>query len=185
MKLVSSLKKGFYFQCSCCGECCSAKVEGLVFIFPPDIERFTHQFECSQEELAANYLSIVEYTFHIWDKNLEDTGKKRVMPTLVLKAEPGKDCIFLAQKESQKICTIHANRPFQCECYPRWSMLMTQETNLHETMKSCPGFLLKSNKAKSQGPNSECKYYSPEDIINWVKHERQLEYEYYLADEIE
>ena len=100
MKLTSSLKKGFYFQCSCCGECCSSKVEGLIFVFPNDIERLAQELQLSPDKLAEKYLTIVDYTFHIWDKNLEDTGKMRIMPTLVLKAETGKDCIFLESNDA-------------------------------------------------------------------------------------
>ena len=182
MKLASSVTKGLFFDCQQCGQCCSSSIEGYIYVFKSDVERLAKHFKLSLEDFADKYLEIVEYNFRIWDEQLEYNGKKRSMPTLVLRNEKGHDCLFLKRQNDKKLCTIYDARPFQCEAYPRWTMLMENETTLRETAVSCPGFILNFEEGQSkQLKKPTIHFFSPEEIDQLTQKERQIERDYYLA----
>lgn len=177
VRLAPSVENGMQFQCKRCGKCCSSSTEGYVYIFPPDIPNILKFLKLDLEKLAEKYLRIVNYTFHIWNANLEDTGRRVMLPTLVLNSENTADCLFLGIKDGIKSCTIYEYRPFQCRAYPCWSMVLASNAeNLEEHQGECPGFTIDD---KLKEPISIQKI-SRDEILSWIKKERQIERDYFL-----
>ncbi|MHA1672205.1 MAG: YkgJ family cysteine cluster protein [Promethearchaeota archaeon] len=172
MNLCYSVSRGLIFRCTQCGKCCSNDSDGHIFIFWDDVRNISKILNLSHVEFAKRYLKITPYDFTIWDENLEDSGMKKIMRTLILNFDQQQDCIFLIKKEEKLLCQIYKARPMQCELYPFWSMIMTSEVNLQEHKDLCPGFHV----SKEEG-----EFFSPDHIEQLVKSERCIERDYYLA----
>lgn len=171
MKLCYSASQGIYFQCTQCGKCCSNDVDGDIFIFWDDIRNISKILNLSYEAFAEKYLKIKKNDFSLYDENLEEIGKEKSMYTLVLNFESRQDCLFLEHKAGKSLCKIYQARPAQCEQYPFWSMIMTEEATFSDHRLSCPGFSRKL---------TDTTYFTPEDVEKRVKIERKLERDYYL-----
>ncbi|MHA1521285.1 MAG: YkgJ family cysteine cluster protein [Promethearchaeota archaeon] len=172
MKLSYSVSKGFFFRCIQCGKCCSNDSDGHIFIYWDDIHNISKILNLSHAEFAKRYLKVIPYEFKIWDENLEDSGNKKMMRTLILDFDQKQDCIFLEKLEGKLLCQIYKARPMQCELYPFWSMIMTSEVNLQEHKDLCPGFHVSKE---------EAEFYSPDHIRQLVESERRIERDYYLG----
>ncbi|TFH28928.1 MAG: YkgJ family cysteine cluster protein [Promethearchaeota archaeon] len=123
-------------------------------------------------DFAKRYLKITPYDFTLWDANLKDTGKKKMMRTLILNFDQKQDCIFLKKQEEKFLCQIYQARPQQCELYPFWSMIMTSEVTFQDHRLICPGFHV---------PKEEAEFFTPDHIQRLVNNERRIERDYFLA----
>ncbi len=172
LNLSYSVSKGFFFRCTQCGKCCSNDSDGHIFIFWDDVRNISKILKVRYADFAKRYLKIIPYDFTIWDDNLEDSGNKKTMPTLILNFDQQQDCIFLTKHEEKLQCRIYKARPQQCVLYPFWSMIMTSEANFQDHKGICPGF----DVSKEEG-----EFFSPDHIEQLVKSERRIERDYYLA----
>ena len=50
----------------------------------------------------------------------------------------GKDCIFLQNIESRKVCVIYPVRPNQCRTWPFWSDNLTNSNAWNKAAQKCP-----------------------------------------------
>lgn len=180
MKLLPAVEKGFYFQCAQCGNCCSENTEGFIFIFPEDVEQLAQALQLPKKNIAEQYFSILSYEFRIWTEDLEYTGKREALDTLVFRTDLSEDCIFLEAKDQTKRCQIYDHRPMQCRTFPLWSMNMTMEEYLTEAMKNCKGIILAADIEQKKSINlTENAYISPKKIEENIRMDRKMEYEYY------
>jgi hypothetical protein len=174
MKLCRLVEKGLYFECQQCGQCCSQQTDGYIFVYRQDIEKMAVALDLTLPELAERYLATFNYEFILWDENLEDSGNSLIIPTLIINSELNNDCIFLKFDNGLAKCVLYESRPLQCELFPFWSMIMTNEENFKANSKTCVGF-----KVKNQD-NLEHKKFSQQFIREQIKRERALEREFCL-----
>lgn len=88
------------FECKKCGACC--KNNGIVIMYPIDIQRISQKMEIEQKEFVQRYCR-KKYI------NLND----RQLKIYVL--DVGDCCPFL---DENNLCTIHSVKPLQCEYGP-------------------------------------------------------------------
>jgi len=169
MKLCYSASKGIYFSCTGCSRCCSADQEGFVFVYWEDIINMKKSLNIPLEEIAKKFLMITQYDYTIWDQNLEDTGETNNLDTLVLNYEKKSKCLFLSKENGRNICTIYLHRPYQCQLYPFWNLIMESEIEFQSHKSVCPGF------------SEQTKFHSKEEIQNLLTSERQIERNFTLA----
>jgi Fe-S-cluster containining protein len=151
--------------------------DGYVSVYWADLHKMQRVLQISLEIIAEKYLDIRNYEFTIWNENLEDTGKKQIMPTLVLYSDPDKDCIFLYEKEGLKLCEIYEGRPLQCELFPFWTMIMNNQLMFEHTMEYCKGIRSLTNLPLTTDHDKH--FFSESKIQELLCQERSLEYEYY------
>ena len=171
MDLCDSVSSGFTFQCQQCGKCCSSETEGYIFMYMVDIVKISESLQISKEDFAKRYLSITKCEYTIWDENLEDTIKTKILDVLVLNFEQNSDCVFLFTKDGKKLCKVYQTRPGQCDLFPFWSMNMTSEENFRRTIKYCKGL--------QKNLNDDCKF-SPGEIKRNIAKEREIERDYFI-----
>lgn len=171
MNVCPSVNAGFYFKCIQCGRCCSNEQEGYIFIYWEDIQKICATLNISEMEFAKTYLAITSCDYRIWSDKFEDTGNKKEMETLILKTELLQDCIFLFEENGKKLCKVYKSRPVQCELFPFWNMLITNEKMFRIIEKDCLGINKTGNKEN---------FYSKDKIISISLKEKQIEHNFYL-----
>jgi hypothetical protein len=169
INLCEAADSGMYFKCQGCGECCSSSQEGYVFIYQSDVNRLQAFLNLPIAEIAQKYLSIEDYEYNIWDKDLNDTDKREHLPTLILNYDSTQDCIFLDRKDGKTICNIYEVRPLQCKLYPFWNLIMLSSLHFKSSEAACMGMNVSHIKDH---------YYSPQKIKELLLHERKIEYDY-------
>ena len=170
MKLVPSVESGVYFKCTACGKCCTGEQEGYIFVYESDIRKMSEALNLTLNAFAKKYLKIIDYNFDIWDHHLEKKKSDKIMPTLVLDFGHNQDCVFLKKENGKYLCEIYPARPLQCKLFPFWSWNMVTEEGYFQTREDCDGFDCENIPENS---------YPPEKIIEMIKQERKLEYDYY------
>ncbi len=168
IKLAKVLSNGVRFTCEQCGNCCRA--EGEIYIYSDDVKRILKCLNLKTkeqiEEFSKQYLKIVNDNYEWFDKK---TGilKTYKFKTLALKWDLKTGvCVFLNESKS---CLVYKARPFQCDCFPFWQVLISDEDYYTNYSKSCKG--LQSGKGRQ---------FSPEEIIKWARKEQKREEKYFL-----
>ena len=169
IKLSKILEKGINFSCLMCGACCRGLNEGEVYVYEEDIKRLAAYLKMKGfnglRKFTKKYLKIIEDTY-MWKKEGSERRKKYRIKTLAFKFT-GQDehCHFLNDNK----CSVHEARPFQCQCFPFWQMMVSSRANFIDYSKKCPG--LRELKGK---------FYSKEDILEWALAEKNVERDYFL-----
>lgn len=163
--LLPEIKNGFTFSCQRCGRCCGGAGDGFVFLYDKELIKIAKKLGISLQECVTKYVDIINSEYKIFDKNLNPTKKKIFLKSLVLKQDP-KDgsCIFLNQETN--LCEIYGARPFQCESWPMWYPLMTNEKELREAKEKCPGFRFNTG------------FISRSKILGSIETELRIEYRF-------
>ncbi|MHA1821785.1 MAG: YkgJ family cysteine cluster protein [Promethearchaeota archaeon] len=176
--LVEEIREGFYFKCHECGNCCTGKDEGYVFVYKEDILNISNFYNMHPSEFVKKYCEIIETEYRVFDDNLTPTPKKIFIPSIVLKQdqEDG-SCIFL-NKETKK-CKIYDVRPKQCRTWPVWYNIMTKKSCLKDAKKKCMGIHDKSGTLiKVEEINQILKeeiIFEKEYIETWKKLDKKIE----------
>jgi Fe-S-cluster containining protein len=152
-----------------CGGCCRGFNEGEVYLYKDDIFRLADYLNISgMEELrnfARKYVKVINDRF-FWKDPEAQRGKTYRFKTLGFRFTGDEErCHFL----KDNMCSVHEHRPFQCQCFPYWRILISNQTNFRNYTKKCKG--LQSSKGR---------YYSPEEILEWAKAEYEIEKKYFL-----
>ena len=103
------------FTCTQCGECCRGF--GGTYVSKEDIHRISRFIGCDPAEFIPRYCDM--------------SGSR---PVLTL-ADDGK-CIFF-----DKLCTIHAVKPYMCRAWPFIKTLVQHPENWEAMAGSCPGMV--------------------------------------------
>ncbi len=103
------------FSCTQCGECCRGF--GGTYVTQEDIHRISRFISCDPAEFISRYCDM--------------SGSR---PVLTL-ADDGK-CIFF-----DKLCTIHAVKPYMCRAWPFIKNLLNHPENWDAMAGSCPGMV--------------------------------------------
>jgi len=152
-----------------CGTCCRGFDEGEIYLYEDDIKRLANHLNLKSieelREFAKRYLKTIDDTY-IWKEVGAKQAKAHRFKTLVFKfTGDDEHCQFLKDNK----CSIHEARPFQCQCFPFWQMMVFDRSNFMDYSKRCPGLKeLKGN------------FYSKENILEWAIAERRLEMDYFL-----
>ncbi len=154
-----------------CGACCRGFEEGEVYLYHDDILRLTKHLglkgQAGLKKFAKKYIKIIPQSF-FWKESNNNKGKTYKFKTLGFKFT-GKDehCHFLKNNK----CTVHKARPFQCQCFPWWEMLISKKnkSNFEDYSKKCMGL------ERLKG-----KFYSAETILKWAHKEYEIEKQYFL-----
>jgi len=101
------------FECTQCGECCRGF--GGTYVTPEDIKRISQFIKCDPGTFIPRFCDM--------------SGSR---PVLTLGQE-GK-CIFF-----DKLCTIHAVKPYMCRAWPFIQTLVDHPENWEAMAGSCPG----------------------------------------------
>jgi len=160
--LLPEIKDGFSFSCQKCGECCAN--EGFIFLYDNEILKIAKKLKLSLQECITQYTEVINSEYKILDQNLERTGKKIFLLSLVLKQGDDGSCILLDHQTH--MCKIYAVRPYQCRSWPKWHPLMTIEKELREAKEKCPGF------------RSSDGFISQSQILRSLENELSTEYKY-------
>lgn len=171
IELFKEISEGVEFSCHMCGACCRGFEEGEVYLYKEDILKLAKHLglkgKVGLEKFAKKYIKIIPQSF-FWKEPNEKRGKTYKFKTLGFKFT-GKDehCHFLKNNK----CTVHEVRPFQCQCFPWWEMLVSKKnkSNFDDYAKKCPGL-----------EHLKGKFYSAEIILNWAKREYEIEKRYFL-----
>ena len=169
MNLCEAADSGVYFKCQGCGECCSSTQEGYVFIYQSDVNRIQAFLDLPITEIAQKYITVADYEYTIWDKDLRDTGKREHLATLILNYGASQDCIFLTRKDGKAFCNIYEARPLQCQLYPFWNIVMLSTLHFKSSEAACQGMNVSHNIEH---------YYSRKKIEESLMLERKSEYDY-------
>jgi Fe-S-cluster containining protein len=152
-----------------CGDCCRGFNEGEVYLYKDDIFRLANHLNITGMEdlghFAKKYLKVINDSF-FWKNQEAQRGKTYRFKTLGFKFT-GKDehCYFL----KDNVCSVHEFRPFQCQSFPFWQMMVSNRKNFENYTKKCQGLQVLKG-----------KYYSREEILNWAKREYEIEKNYFL-----
>ncbi len=115
---------------------------------------------------SNKYLKIVNDNYDWFDKKT-GISKTYKFKTLALKCDAKTGmCIF--QNDNNK-CKVYNARPFQCDCFPFWQIMITDEDYYTNYSKNCKG--LQSGKGRQ---------YSPKQILTWAGKEQKRELKYFL-----
>lgn len=155
-----------------CGDCCRGFDEGEVYLYQDDIDRLTNFLNISSKselkKFAKKYLKIIDDTF-FWKESGEEKGITYEFKTLGFNFTGNDEhCHFLKDNK----CSVHEMRPFQCQCFPFWKMMVRSKKKVIAYSKKCPGL-----QASLRGNG---KYYSREEIQKWAKAEYDIEEKYFL-----
>ena len=169
IKLSKSLENGIEFSCQMCGSCCRGFDEGEVYLYQDDIARLTRAFHITKKselrKFAKKYLKVTNDSF-FWKEPEAARGKTYRYKSLGFKfIDNDEHCQFL----KDTICSIHEARPFQCQCFPFWQMLVSNRKNFINYSKKCPGLTALKG-----------RYYSKEEILDWANREYEMEKKYFL-----
>ena len=169
IKISKTLENGIEFSCQMCGDCCRGFDEGEVYLYQDDIDRLTNFLNISSKselkKFAKKYLKIIDDTF-FWKESGEEKGITYEFKTLGFNFTGNDEhCHFLKDNK----CSVHENRPFQCNCFPFWQMLVSSRKIFINYTKKCPG--LKVLKGK---------HYSKEEIVDWAIREYEMEKKYFF-----
>jgi len=155
-----------------CGDCCRGFKEGEVYLYKDDILRLAEFLHMTGMKGLRNftqkYMKVINDSF-FWKESEAQRGKTYRFKTLGF-AFTGEDehCHFLKDNK----CTVHEARPFQCQCFPFWQMMVRSKKNVIAYSKKCPGL-----QASLRGNG---KYYSRKEIQKWAKSEYDIEKQYFL-----
>ncbi len=111
--LKELLREGVRFRCQRCGSCC--RRPGYVALRRADIR------------VASHYLGLPEESF-------EESFTRAEGGVRTLKATAGGDCPFF-----EKLCRLHAAKPFQCRSWPFWPDNLTNPEDWERARRLCPG----------------------------------------------
>jgi len=171
IELFKEIRDGVEFSCQMCGSCCRGFDEGEVYLYLDDIQKLASHLDfkgtSGLEKFARKYLKIINESFY-WREHGEKRGRTYKYKTLGFKFV-GKDehCYFLKNNK----CSVHEYRPFQCQCFPWWQLLVLNinKANFEEYSKKCKGLqLLKGN------------FYAAKEIREWAQKEYEIEKNYFL-----
>jgi len=112
---------GLHFACQQCGSCCSGPDEGVIWISRPEINMLAEHLGLSASELRKKYLRRIGFRFSIRENPCS------------------KDCVFLAELNGFKGCTIYNARPMQCRNWPFWPGNLQSPDDWNAAAKKCPG----------------------------------------------
>ena len=113
-------KDGLKFDCIRCSKCCR-HVAGYVYLSKSDIVKAASHLALKEDDFLNQYCRTVQ---HGTETRISLTEK------------PNYDCIFWDEKQDG--CSIYQARPLQCQSYPFWEHILTQQ-NWKEEAHSCPG----------------------------------------------
>ncbi len=174
-KLSKFFKDGINFSCEMCGECCKGYNNGEVYLYEEDIERLINCLNKKGEKytfksFSKKYVKIINTSFY-WKDPGEARGKNYSFNALGFKFKGSDEhCAFI---DSNNLCTVHNDRPFQCRAYPvGWNMLINNERNFRKYSKNCPAL---RNSIENKG-----QYYTSKEVIEWAKNEYEIEKEFFL-----
>ncbi|MEJ2278102.1 MAG: YkgJ family cysteine cluster protein [Candidatus Lokiarchaeota archaeon] len=169
--LSKYFEKGFYFSCKKCGDCCRGLDGGEVYLYREDIINLVHflnkragKRRYSLKSFVREYVKVLNTTFY-WKEPGAKRGKNYSFKTLGFRFT-GKDehCKFINEKNE---CTVHKSRPFQCRAFPiGWNMIVKNVRNFQKYTRDCP--------ALKESLNEEGKFYTREEIIDWIEKEYEL-----------
>lgn len=108
--------EGIQFECTRCNGCCRGG-PGTVYLNTADLKELTIALDLDFEQLALQYLRIVDFTYCLIEKE-------------------NFDCIFW---EEEGGCRVYERRPTQCRTFPFWILNMRTLKAWRETMERCPG----------------------------------------------
>ena len=112
---------GLHFECRQCGKCCSGLQEGVIWISRHEINMLADRLGITASELRKKHL-------------------KRIGFRSSIKENPcSKDCIFLAELNGSKGCTIYDVRPMQCRSWPFWPGNLQSPDDWNTAATKCPG----------------------------------------------
>ncbi|MFX1481506.1 MAG: YkgJ family cysteine cluster protein, partial [Promethearchaeota archaeon] len=143
--------------------------EGEVYLYKDDILRLADYLKLNNQEglkkFAKKYVKVINDSF-FWKPSESQRGRTYRFKTLAFRFT-GEDehCHFL----KDNMCSVHEHRPFQCRCFPHWQILISSPKNFRNYAKKCKGL-----------QNSEGRYYSREEILEWARKEYEIEKNYFL-----
>ena len=152
-----------------CGNCCRGFNDGEVYLYKDDILRLAKFLNITGmkglRNFAKKYVKVINDSF-FWKDPDAQRGKTYRFKTLGFKFT-GEDehCHFLEDNK----CSVHELRPFQCRSFPFWQMMVSNRKNFERYTKKCKGLQVLKG-----------KYYSREEMLNWAKHEYEIEKNYFL-----
>jgi uncharacterized protein len=112
---------GLHFACQQCGQCCSGPDEGVIWISRPEINMLAEHLGLSPSELRKKHLKRIGFRFSIRENSRS------------------KDCVFLANMNGFKGCTIYNVRPMQCRNWPFWPANLVGPNDWNAAAIKCPG----------------------------------------------
>lgn len=172
IKISKNLENGIKFSCQMCGDCCRGFKEGEVYLYKDDILRLAEYLRITGikglRNFTQKYVKVINDSF-FWKDPDAQRGKTYRFKTLGFRFT-GEDehCHFLKDNK----CSVHEMRPFQCQCFPFWKMMVRSKKKVIAYSKKCPGL-----QASLRGNG---KYYSREEIQKWAKAEYDIEEKYFL-----
>ncbi|HYD49897.1 MAG TPA: YkgJ family cysteine cluster protein [Terriglobales bacterium] len=141
----------FRFECTRCGKCCERQFGGVT-LYVSDLLRLATHFELTPREFLIRYC-----TFRVHHVR-SAAGAVRRIPDLRLRADESGRCIFL----SDKICSVHAVKPYVCAAAPFVFEIFSDPAAKQELMAICDGF--------GQGP-----LHQVDELKRWLEEEVQRE----------
>ncbi|MDE5898654.1 MAG: YkgJ family cysteine cluster protein [Treponemataceae bacterium] len=112
-------KDGLRFECRRCSFCCGHS-PGFVYLSRADLERLCAYFSVGERQFVEENCRWADYY-----------GGRTV---LALKEKRNYDCWLWDGG-----CTAYSARPVQCETYPFWSWMLSDEAVWTECAADCPG----------------------------------------------
>ncbi len=110
---------GLRFECTLCGECCTARGEyAYVYLNADEARALADELGLGLAEFKRRYTEKDEYG---WTQ---------------LRFE-SESCVFL--EPGTKRCTVYAARPVQCRTFPFWRDLVESGRWTDAARKLCPG----------------------------------------------
>jgi Fe-S-cluster containining protein len=112
---------GLHFECQQCGNCCAGPDEGVIWISKPEIEKLAEHLGQTIAEVRKKHLKRYGFRYSI-------------------KENPcSKDCVFLAELNGSRGCTIYNVRPAQCRNWPFWASNLKSPNHWNAAAIKCPG----------------------------------------------
>ena len=112
---------GLHFECLRCGRCCSGPAQGYIWVSRMESQIIADFLKITAGQLRRNYLRRVG------------------LRTTIIEQPSTKDCIFLRQDNSRKICVIYPVRPSQCRMWPFWPSNLASSDAWNKAAQKCPG----------------------------------------------
>lgn len=112
---------GLHFECLQCGRCCSGPAQGYIWVSRPEIQIIADFLKITARQLRRDYLRRVS------------------LRTTIVEQPSTKDCIFLRQADSRRICVIYPVRPSQCRIWPFWPINLASPDAWNKAGQKCPG----------------------------------------------
>jgi Fe-S-cluster containining protein len=176
IKIIKNLQNGLTFSCKMCGNCCRGHDEGEVYLYEDDIKRLASHLHYNGKiglaKFCSNYLKVVDESF-FWKAPGAQRGKTYRFKTLAFKfIGDDEHCQFLKDNK----CSVHEYRPFQCQCFPFWKMMVESQKNLVSYAKKCPGL--------KDSFDHKGSFYDKDEILEWARKEQEIELNYFLKIKI-